>query len=224
MIPIRPPIPKNTSPETHAIKAWIRNLVLQESVVKYWAGLRIHSSCLRNVCKLFKIITVSPVCVVFTAQYIQLFGMRYPYMRLPRVPQVIGEPQVNLARNFESFSKKYFDVSPTTDRLTGTPIYTCFKGDRYMPQVFPRAELLRACMAQFLVSAEMEGIFFPVAILLRTALRKLYFKHSISFLKDIEDEILSAKILTAVTQRCKELSGIEKEPEGRGTKRLYSEH
>jgi len=182
-----------------ALRVWIHEFVLQENIIKYWAGLRIHPRCMRNVYKLLKIVSHQPVKLVLSAQYIQLFGSRYPYMQLPRVPQVIGEIQVNLALNFETHHTKYFDVPPVTNSLMGTPVYTRFKGDKYFPFVFPRAKIIRGMVAQLLIAAEMEGILFPAIFLMKAALRKAFVKTKVLFLLEIEKEILLEVALKSIS-------------------------
>lgn len=186
-----------------AVRLWIRDFVLQESVIKYWAGLCMHVQCLQNVYKIIKIISHQPVQYVLSAQYITLFGDRYPEMRLPRVSQLIGETQVNLARNFETNYKKYFYLSPLINSWTETPVYACFKGDHHLFNLFPRREIIQAVVAHLLVSAEMEGILFPMAFVLKAALRKAFRKTAVPFLLQIERELLLPRTVKALVARCK---------------------
>jgi hypothetical protein len=199
----------NIAPEDTAAKAlhsWIRALVLQDDVIDYWAGLRIHAQCLKNVYKIIKIIAHQPVKLVLAGHYLQLFGDRYPYMRLPRVPQILGELQFNLALNFETHSKRYFLAPPTTNSLTGTPIYTRFKGDRYFPDHFPRRELISSIVALYLLAAERQGILFPILFLLKAALRKALVKTKVAFLAEIEEEIMHPSVIRELRRKCTELS------------------
>ena len=198
-----------------AFRVWIRDLVLRQNVIQYWAGLKTHPQCLTSIYKIIKIISYRPVKMVLAAQYIQLFGDRYPYMRIPRVPQLIGETQVNFALKFETHYIKYFLATPLTNTLTGTPVYKRFMGDKYFPFFFPRHEIISGIISRLLVSAEMEGILFPIIFLLRAALRKAFIKTKVQFLWKIQGELLLPKTIDAITQRCRDLSDVKEQKESK---------
>ena len=181
-----------------ALLQWIRLLVLRDSVVKHWADLRVRPSHLQNIYKLFKIIASQEIHFVLSAQYIQLFGNHHSFMRLQRDESLIGDIQVSLALNFEKYSQRYFAAPPLVDSLLGTPVYRKFRWDKTLSRCFPRAALVRGM--------EREGVFLPMAILLRTALRKAHFKTGAVFLLEIGDEILDHSTLEAVVTRCRELA------------------
>ena len=206
-----------SAPIIEPLRKWIKKFVLQENVIKYWAGLRLRPQCIKNLYTILKVTSGHQIKLVLSAQYVQLFGDRYPEMRLPRVPQVIGEEHVQLAENFEVHAKKYFDAPPLTNTIVGTPLYTRFKGDRFFPSVFPRATLLRSIVAQLLVAAEMEGVLFPALLLLKTVLRKVFIKNKLGLVMEIEAELLRPQTIWAITDRCRVLAlsarpGAQKRP------------
>jgi len=189
-----------------AVIKWLHSLVCRESVVKHWAELRVRRNHLQNAYKIIKVVAGKDVHFVLSAQYIQLFGDRYPFMRLQRNEAIIGGTQVNLALNFETYHKRYFNAPPLSSSLTGTPLYTRFVGDRFFPQYFPRAAIVRGIVAQMLVAAEKEGMFYPMVFLLKAALRKAFVKTKAHFLLAIEAELLQRGTLDGVVARCHQLA------------------
>jgi len=61
-------------------------------------------------------------------------------------------------------------------------------------------------LARFLVAAEFEGIYLPIQFMLKTALRKVFFKTKVAFLFKLIQELSSISTHEAAQQRCKELS------------------
>lgn len=192
--------------DREAVRQWIHGLVLCKTVIQYWTDIKVKNTCLENLYKIIKIIASSPVNFVLSSQYIQLFHPRYVFMRIQRVAPLIGEIQVELAKNFEIHHSIYFHAPLIFNSLSGYTTYTKFKGDKFLEQVFPRIEIIKSIIAKILIAAEMKGGFYPVIFLLKATLRKVYIKTKVAFLLDLEKEILFQNTIESCQKRAFQLS------------------
>ena len=179
------------------VQRWIRSLVLQPAVIHHWASLKRADTWLHSTYKIIKTITAEKVHLTLTEHYVQLFSAKE--MRLPRVVPLLGMGQVEMLRLFEETPERCFESSKNG-------IHSKFLGDTFLVHLFPREELIRHILARFLVAAEFEGIYLPIQFMLKTAVRKVFFKTKAAFLFKLIQELSSSSTHKAAQQRCKELS------------------
>jgi hypothetical protein len=179
------------------VQRWIHSLVLQPAVIHHWASLKRADTWLHSTYKIIKTITTEKVHLTLTEHYVQLFSAKE--MRLPRVVPLLGMGQVEMLRLFEETPERCFESSKNG-------VHSKFLGDTFLVHLFPRQELIRHILARFLVAAEFEGIYLPIQFMLKTALRKVFFKTKVAFLFKLIQELSSISTHEAAKQRCKELS------------------
>lgn len=179
------------------VQHWISDLVLQPTVIHHWASLKRADTWLHSTYKIVKTIATEKVHFVLTQHYVQLFSAKE--MRLPRVAPLIGMGQIEMLRLFEETPERCFESSKNG-------VHSKFLGDTFLVHLFPRQEIIRHILARFLVAAEYEGVYLPIQFMLKTAVRKVFFKTKATFLLKLIQELCSVSTHEAAQKRCKELS------------------